>query len=91
MTDKLVEMPIRLALREEGTLWNAYLAESESMSGAVLLGSIKMSVVKASEIHKQAFKDLMTAVVADAIKEVIGLEPIFAERGAPESERSGHG
>jgi hypothetical protein len=89
--ERYTEMPIRLALREEGTLWNAYLAASDSMDNAVLLGSIKLSVVKNSEARKREFMDLMTAVVADAIKDVIGLDPLFAERGAPESERSGHG
>jgi hypothetical protein len=85
------EMPFRLALRQEGTLWNAYLAENDNMNNAVLLGSIKLSVVKNNPELKQAFKDLMTAVVANAIKETTGIDPIFAERGAPESERSGHG
>jgi hypothetical protein len=91
MTDeRYTEMPFRLALRQEGTLWNAYLATSDSMDNAMLLGSIKLSVVKNSEVRKREFMDLMTAVVADAVKETTGLDPLFAERPAPESERSGH-
>jgi hypothetical protein len=76
MNERYTEMPFRLALRQEGALWNAYLAESDSMNNAVLLGSIKMSVVKNSEARKREFMDLMTAVVADAIKETTGLEPM---------------
>lgn len=84
---KLKEMPFRLALRQEDEWWRAYLAHAGTMEGAMCIGSILMTVVKASPKHKQAFIDLMKAVLADAIKDFAGIEPVFKTRDAPDNER----
>jgi|HubBroStandDraft_6_1064221.scaffolds.fasta_scaffold00530_44 hypothetical protein len=81
----------RLALRHEGEWWNAYWARSQlSMDGAVLLGSIRMSVAKGPV--KDAFIGTMTLAFGNMVKDVTGQDPTWSEpRIAPESERSGHG
>lgn len=77
----------RLALREEGTLWNAYYAMPDSMEGALFLGSIQMRFVD-NEERKWAFIDLMTKAVADIIEEMTGERPVWNEpQRAPEHER----
>ena len=84
-------MQIRLALREEGSFWNAYLAAADTMKNAKLIGSISIGAVRKNPETRAAFQALMQAILADAIEEVTGKPPdewkIFQ---APESERSGH-
>jgi hypothetical protein len=88
---KIVELPLRLALREEGEFWNAYFAKQGTMKDAILLGSIRLSLVRAPD-RKEQFMALMRGVFADMLKEVTGQRPVWPEPGgrpAPESERSG--
>jgi hypothetical protein len=83
----------RLAMRHEGKWWNAYYAMPDTMTDAVLLGSIAMRFVEMPE-RKHAFMGLMREAVSDIIEEKTGTRPTWPEpRGqpAPESERSGHG
>lgn len=80
----------RLALREEGELWNAYFAQQGTMDGALFLGSIAMGAVQASAKTKQTFMDLMRDVVNDLLKEKTGHQPTWGDpEPAPEHERSG--
>ena len=81
----------RLALREEGLMWNAYYALPDTMKDAVYLGSIAMVAVRDNKDHKQRFMDLMKSVVSDIIREKIGVAPEWPHppQSAPESERSG--
>jgi hypothetical protein len=80
----------RLAFRHEGSMWNAYYAEAESMDGAKLLGSIAINLVARPE-RKEAFMSLMREVFADFIEEAIGVRPDWGgPQRAPEHERSGH-
>ncbi len=84
-------MKVRIALREEGTFWNAYLALSDSMDGAKLIGSIMMGAVRKDADIKAAFQLLMKQVLANAVEEVTGSPPDKWEiMPAPESERAGH-
>ena len=77
----------RLALREEGTLWNAYYAMLDTMENAVFLGSIQLRFVADVE-RKQIFMTLMTEAVADLIEEVTGERPDWnLPQPAPEHER----
>lgn len=79
----------RLALRVEGTNWCAYYANPSTMEGAVFLGSIKLGLVQRPD-RKQAFMDLMTAVLGDELEELLGERPEWTKpRPAPEAERSG--
>ena len=78
---------MRLALRQEGKFWNAYLASPDTMEGATLLGSIMLSVVKKNPKHKEAFMQLMQTVIGDALEEIVGIAPDFIDRVAPDGER----
>lgn len=84
-------MKIRLALREEGSFWNAYLAMSDTMDGAKLIGSIMIGAARKNPEIKAAFQALMQQVLADAIEDVTGEAPDKwdVQRG-PESERAGN-
>jgi len=84
-------MKIRLALREEGNFWNAYLALADTMEGAKLIGTIKIGAVAQDPKIKKDFMKLMQRVLANAIKDTTGMKPTDWETGpAPERERSGH-
>ncbi|MGY3366132.1 hypothetical protein ACVWZL_003257 [Bradyrhizobium sp. GM2.4] len=82
----------RLAMRHEGTMWNAYYAQNETMDGAILLGSVAMRFVADAD-RKTAFMDMMRDAVADVIKEKTGQRPTWPDgpQAAPERERAGHG
>jgi hypothetical protein len=86
------KMPIRLALREEGPMWNAYLARQGTLEGSRLIGSIAIGAVTKNPEIKERFQTLMTDVMKHAIQQTLGVTPdeFIVERG-PESERSGHG
>jgi hypothetical protein len=84
-------LKIRLALREEGNFWNAYLALSDTMDGAKLIGSIVIESVRANPEVKARFQAVMQQVIASAVESMTGKEPERWEvTPAPESERSGH-
>jgi len=82
---------IRLALRREGALWNAYVANEGTMDRAFLIGSIALGAVTAHPEIKDGFMQLMKQVLAVAVEDVIG-KPLaeWEEKPAPEHERSGH-
>jgi cytochrome c oxidase assembly factor CtaG len=86
-----MKMQIRLALREEGEFWNAYLALPDTMVNAKLIGSIMMGPVRKNPEIKNAFMAVMQQILADAVNDVTGevVENWTVER-APEAERSGH-
>lgn len=84
-------MQVRLALREEGKFWNAYLALADTMDGAKLIGSISMGAVKKNPEAKAAFMALMQQILGDAVEDVTGEQPKKWDIGpAPEAERSGN-
>mgnify|MGYP001610291107 CR=1 FL=1 len=86
------KFPIRLAFRHEGEWWNAYLALSNTMDGARLIGSVMIGAVTNNPERKQQFMDLMQAVMADGVEHMTGDRPAdFDVSDAPEAERSGHG
>ena len=81
----------RLAMRHEGEFWNAYYAMPDTMTGAILLGSIKMRFVERTE-QRAAFMSFMREAVSDLIEETTGVRPTWPESAhpAPEHERAGH-
>jgi len=79
----------RLAMRVEGTMWNAYFALPGTMEGAVFLGGGATAAV-ADPFRKAAFMTLMTDFVKDLLEERTGLRPEMSVRPAPESERGGN-
>lgn len=82
----------RLAMRHEGASWNAYYALTDTMDGAVPLGSIAMRFIVANPARKTAFMDFMREAAADIIEELTGQRPIWPHEAeaAPERERAGH-
>jgi hypothetical protein len=81
----------RLALRTEGDNWVAYYALSDTMKGAIFLGSIKIRFVQ-TEARKRQFMMMMREAVADILQEITGERPTWPEpqgHPAPEHERAG--
>jgi len=82
----------RLAMRREGSFWNAYYALPNTMDNAILLASIKMTLV-GDEKLRAAFIEVMKLALTAATEEALGYELKWPDGPipAPESERSGHG
>jgi hypothetical protein len=80
----------RLAFRVEGDTWRAYYALTETMDGAVVLGSVAMRFVVETKRRDQ-FIAFMREAVSDLIEESTGTRPQWPDppRPAPEHERSG--
>lgn len=87
----MTKVRLRLAMRREGSLWNAYLARVGTMEGAMLLGSIRMTLA-ADEKVKEAFMGVMRLAMTVAALEATGVELAWPEgpQPAPESERGGN-
>lgn len=84
-------MKLRLALREEGGFWNAYLARIDTMVDARLIGSIAIGAVNKNPEVKEVFQALMQKVMADGIEELTGSPPdAWDVRPASEPDRGGH-
>lgn len=83
------QMTVRIAFREEGEFWNAYIAQTGTMKGAFLLGSIAMGAARINPAVKQGFMDLMTTAFRDAAKG-LGI-PVdgFEVRPGPQHEKAG--
>jgi hypothetical protein len=60
-----MDMNIRIAFREEGNYWKAYLAQADSMEGAMLIGLIPLAAASEGNPLKQKFTDLMKEVLTD--------------------------
>lgn len=77
----------RVAMRIEGDLWVGYYALTDTMEGALFLGSINMRFVQDPE-RKLVFMTLMQEAVADIIEEQTGERPTWKPpHPAPEHER----
>ena len=88
---KTKRMKIRLALRQEGHFYNAYLAQYDTMKGAKLIGSVIIGAVQKDQTIRDDFQALMQRVMEIAIVDVTGKPPEeWKTEPAPESERSGH-
>jgi hypothetical protein len=80
----------RLAMRQEGGNWNAYLAPPDTMEKPLFLGSIRMGAIMRNPERKAAFMDMMRDVVSDIIEEQTGIRPSWGGPcSAPEHERAG--
>lgn len=80
----------RLALRVEGEFWNAYLAGMDTMDNALLLGSIRMSVVTNNKRIKSQFMSLMQDTISYAIKNEFGITIKKWERPRTAPKVKGH-
>jgi hypothetical protein len=88
---KTKKMKIRLALRQEGHFYNAYLAMADTMDNAKLIGSVAFGAVQKDRQLRDDFQALMQRVMEQAIVDVTGQEPTeWITSPAPKSERSGN-
>ena len=89
MTDETtVIRPIRLAFRVEGSWWVAYLAQVDTMEGAVEMGRILVTASQTVVVH-EGFKALMRQVLTEQLG-AIGVPPLsWEETTGPASERPG--
>lgn len=81
----------RLALRVEGEFWNAYWApRQDSMEGAILLASIRMSLVADGSPVKGEFMELAKNGFSQVVRDITGgqIARWNEPRPAPERERS---
>jgi hypothetical protein len=63
---------LRLAMRSENGMWNAYLAKADTMEDAVLIGSIAIGIIQHSQERKEAFVALMQASLNDMLMAMFG-------------------
>ena len=80
----------RLAFRVEGTFWNAYYAKASTMDDAILLGSIRLSIVTSSDERRQAFIDVIQDGMADELRDIAGSDLDWDIEDMPEEERIGN-
>jgi hypothetical protein len=80
----------RLAFRREGERVHAYWARTETMDGAVWIGSILVSVCDAEPAVWDGFKNLMRDAFSGVVFQDMGIRPAWGgEQPAPEHERAG--
>lgn len=82
---------MRLALRHESPFWNAYIAESGTMDGAVLIGSIAMAAVINNPDRKEAFMQMMRETMEEVLLDILGMKATgeYDVVKAPAHERRG--
>jgi hypothetical protein len=78
----------RLAFRQEGHMWNCYIAPLGTMEKAVWIGSIHMRAVEMKQSRKEQFMRLMKATFADMLKELGADVAGWDQRAAPDHERT---
>ncbi len=83
--------PIRIALRHEGDNVNAYLAQTGTMEGAKLLGSLAVSMASLPGVFDawQAFWQQASKAAIGALMPDVTVQG-FDVREAPEHEKAGH-
>jgi hypothetical protein len=82
--------PFRLAIRAEGKYVNCYYAATDTMDGAVLIGSIRRAVCDRDRCLFEKWQALMQEALSQACVDALGAEPVeFVTQPAPEHERSG--
>jgi hypothetical protein len=81
----------RLAMRHEGNFWVAYYAKTDTMEGAILLGSVAMRFVN-TKARRETFMGFMKMAVSDLMQETLGQRPTWPDgpHPAPEREKAGH-
>lgn len=83
-------LPVRLCIREEGSMVNAYLADNDSMKGAIHIGSIAVAAVIDNKERWETFKGLMSSFVSAVLEENLGSKPHMVEREVSEREKPGN-
>jgi hypothetical protein len=84
-------MSLRLAFRSEGANVNCYIAELGTMEGAILIASMRKSLLQSVPGLFDLWMEDLRASLALATEEVLGVEmESFETRPAPQHERAGH-
>lgn len=93
MSDEELVSPFRIAFREEGPMVCVYMARSDTMEGAMLIGSCMKSILNAeAPAQFLRFKEVFEVGIRACIKDVMGVDvKKFDTHAAPEHEKSGHG
>lgn len=78
----------RLAFRVEGEWWTVYLAQNDTMDGAIKLGSILLATTSNPEV-RSTFMSLMRPLLKEIVEELGGEMEEWIESPAPEHERAG--
>ena len=82
---------LRIAIRAEGQMVNAYFAMTGTMADAVLIGSINRALCEAKPALFDQFKELLKAAVTVLIEQIGGKKVLTVfEQEAPEHEKAGH-
>lgn len=77
-------------MRQEGSMWNAYWAQTDTMKDSILLGSLLMALTANAEV-KQRFLDTMRNALGEAIFQELGIRPEWGGvQLAPEHEKAGN-
>lgn len=63
----------RLSMRYEGSRWNAYYTTSDKTAGAVLIGSVKMSVVINNYPRREKFMHVMRDIFNDIKQQTLSV------------------
>ncbi len=86
---RLAIREIKDEIREIKDEIRAYYAMPETMKGALLLGTIKASLVRRDRALFDRFMALMRDAVSQILKDIVGTKPEWPNqpRRAPEAER----
>ena len=63
------KLPMRLAMRLEGSAWNAYVAKLDTMEGAIWVGSIAARFIE-DKRRKEVFLELMKDALSEVFEEM---------------------
>lgn len=77
----------RVAIRTEGEFYKAYIAQTETMEGALLVGSIQSDIATQFPELRDQFVTLMTNLITLVATDVMGCPPSsIVKQQAPASE-----
>jgi hypothetical protein len=86
-----MSLPMRVAIRYEGTMLMAYIAQIDTMERAIPIGSISRVIAQDHPELFERWKELMKAAMTALCQTVLGVTPRnWDESPAPEHERSGN-
>jgi hypothetical protein len=81
----------RLAFRHEGEWVNCYFAQTTTMDGAILLGTLKHRALDAAPGSFEAWQEVMQLVLTGLMQNVAGVDvEHFIKEPAPAHERAGN-
>ncbi len=77
----------RVALREEGEYWNAYLAQINTMEDSLLVASIRLDIVYNDPIAKNAFMELAKHIMKNTLESIGAEVTRWDLKSAPDHEK----